>query len=59
VTAGAEVDLPDGLYAVVEQDWVAGFVVEAGRVTMCAPILRRKIAYWATRARRVESPEPA
>jgi hypothetical protein len=45
--------LPDGLYAVVQPRWVAGFVIEAGRVTMCAPILRRRLPYWITVARRV------
>lgn len=52
--------IPDGLYAVVEPKWVAGFVVEAGRVTMRAPILRRRIAHWVTVARPVplSPPEP-
>jgi hypothetical protein len=43
--------LPDGLYAVVQPEWVAGFVVEGGEVTMCAPILRRRPGWWTTRAR--------
>jgi hypothetical protein len=43
----------DGLYRVVTSYLCAGFVVEGGRVTMCAPILRRKLAYWMTVARRV------
>lgn len=41
----------DGLYAVVTDDWVAGFVIEEGEVTMCAPILRKRLPYWKTRAR--------
>ena len=46
--------LPDGLYAVVTQTWVAGFVVERGHVTMCAPILRRRLLdHWMHQARRV------
>lgn len=45
------VDLRDGLWAVVQPKWIAGFVVEDGRVTMCAPILRRKLGWWATQAR--------
>lgn len=45
--------LKDGLYAVVTDTWVAGFVIENGRVTMCAPILRKRLAYWMTKARRV------
>ena len=24
----------------------AGFVVEGGKVTACAPVLRKRIAYW-------------
>lgn len=50
--------LADGLYAVVQPKWVAGFVVEDGQVTMCPPILRRKLAQWMHLARRVE-PTPA
>lgn len=45
--------LPDGLYRVVTPYLCAGFVVENGRVARCAPILRRKMAYWATVARLV------
>lgn len=41
----------DGLWAVVTDTWVAGFVVRGGRVVDCAPILRRRIDYWRTRAR--------
>jgi hypothetical protein len=43
----------DGLYRVVTRSFVAGFVVERGRVTRCAPILRRRLAYWITRAERI------
>jgi len=35
----------DGLYRVVAARYVAGFVVEGGRVTRCAPILRRHCEY--------------
>lgn len=45
--------LPDGLYAVVTSYLCAGFVVDGGRVTMCAPILRKNLNYWMTIARRV------
>jgi hypothetical protein len=31
----------------------AGFVVEHGRVTCCAPILRKRLRYWMTQAHRV------
>jgi hypothetical protein len=38
----------DGLYRVVTSHLVAGFVIRAGQVVQCAPILRRKIDYWKT-----------
>lgn len=41
----------DGLWRVELRDICAGFVVEGGRVTRCAPILRRSFrafAYYAT-----------
>lgn len=43
--------MKDGLYAVVMKNWAAGFVVEGGKVTMCAPILRKRLGYWMTVAR--------
>lgn len=51
---GAEGLLPvtDGLYRVTTSYLCAGFVVENGRVTRCAPILRKRIAYWMTIAKR-------
>lgn len=45
--------MKDGLYRVTTSYLCAGFVIENGRVTMCAPILRRKLAYWRTIAKRV------
>lgn len=45
--------LVDGLYQVTTDYLCAGFVVENGRVTMFAPILRRRFAYWKSIARRV------
>lgn len=47
------VDLDDGTYAVVtprrwKAPFVAGFVVEDGTITDCAPILDRKLGMWAT-----------
>lgn len=41
--------LKDGLYAVDVQGICAGFVVEGGLVTQCAPILARKLWYWVTK----------
>ena len=38
----------DGLYRVTTSYLCAGFVVEAGEVTRCAPILRKSIHYWRT-----------
>jgi hypothetical protein len=43
----------DGLYRVTTAYLCAGFVVERGRVTRCAPILRRRLAYWRTIAERI------
>lgn len=41
----------DGLYQVTTNYLCAGFVVESGAITRCAPILRKRIAYWQTIAR--------
>ena len=41
----------DGLYQVTHQGICAGFVVEQGQVTRCAPILRRRLTWWLTKAR--------
>lgn len=38
----------DGLYIVTTSYLCAAFIVEQGRVTMCAPILKRRLAYWRT-----------
>ena len=43
----------DGVYRVTTSYLCAGFVVEQGRVTWCAPILRRRLAYWSTLAVRL------
>jgi hypothetical protein len=43
----------DGLYRVVTDRFVAGFVIEAGQVTECAPILRRNLARWLPVAERI------
>lgn len=45
--------MPDGLYRVVTSYLCAGFVVRDGRVVECAPVLRKRLAYWRTVARRV------
>jgi hypothetical protein len=43
--------MTDGLYQVVKGNLAAGFVVENGVVTRCAPALRRRLAYWIKQAR--------
>ena len=48
-----EPGVSDGLYQVTTRYLCAGFMVESGRVTMCAPILRKKLAYWKTIAKKV------
>ena len=45
--------MPDGLYRVTTKYLCAGFVIEGGRLVMCAPILRKKIIYWRTVAVRI------
>lgn len=43
----------DGLYQVTTSYLCAGFVVERGRVAMCAPILKKRLQYWKTIAKRI------
>jgi hypothetical protein len=45
--------MTDGLYQVTNHYLCAGFVIEGDRVTMRAPILRKKIGYWRTIARKM------
>lgn len=40
----------DGLYRVVTSYFVAGFEIHKGKVTHCAPILRKRINFWKTQA---------
>lgn len=42
--------MTDGLYVVTTNYLCAAFAVEGGRITKCAPILWKRISYWATRA---------
>jgi hypothetical protein len=46
--------MPDGLYIVTTKHFVAGFVVESGLVTRCAPILRKRLEHWIDIAQCVE-----
>jgi hypothetical protein len=48
--------MKDGLYRVTTSYLCAGFVIEEGKVTECAPILRKKLAYWKTLAVRIAGP---
>lgn len=40
--------MKDGLYQVTTSYLCAGFVVKDGQVTISAPILRKRLAYWVT-----------
>ena len=40
--------MSDGLYRVTTSHLCAGFVIERGKVTRCAPILKKRLAYWLT-----------
>jgi hypothetical protein len=44
----------DGLYHVTNDHFSAAFRVEDGQVTWCAPILRKRLAYWMTVAERID-----
>ena len=43
----------DGLYQVQHKGIAAGFAVEHGEVTDCAPVLRKRLDWWRTQATRV------
>ena len=47
------ISIADGLYQVTTSYLCAGFVVANGKVARCAPILRRKLSYWITVAKRI------
>lgn len=47
------VPLPDGLYRVSTPYLCAGFVVQGGYVTDCAPILQRRFSHWIARAQAI------
>lgn len=42
--------MKNGLYLVNHKGITAAFVMRDDRVTVCAPILRREIEYWKTKA---------
>ena len=45
--------MPDGLYQVVAGSLCAGVVIKGGVVIACAPVLRRRLAYWLMLAVRI------
>jgi hypothetical protein len=45
--------MKDGLYRITTPHFCAGFVVENGKVTRCAPILRHKLDYWMMLAEKI------
>jgi hypothetical protein len=47
------IQLRDGLYLVNHGTICAGFVVRGGKVTVCPPILRKRIGFFAGIARYV------
>jgi hypothetical protein len=57
------ISLKDGLYVVNHGATTAGFVVREGKITVCAPILRKNIEFFARKAKfiptNVELPPPA
>ena len=42
--------MKDGLYQVQTSYFTAGFVIKNGRIIQIAPILRKRIEYWKTKA---------
>lgn len=46
--------LEDGTYQVTYGSICAAFVVEKGKITQIAPILRDKIQYWITIAKKID-----
>lgn len=55
MNGGLTIPLADGLYVVSTLHFVAGFTVERCKIKECAPILRKRIAYWSSIAIPVET----
>ena len=53
IEAGLKAQMDDGVYQVTTSYLCAGFVIQNGRVALCAPILRSKLSYWMTIAKQV------
>lgn len=47
--------MKNGLYQVTYKGICAGFSIENGRVTSCAPVLRSRIEFWVTIAKLIKS----
>ncbi len=47
--------MKDGLYQVNTKYLCAGFVIRNNKIIACAPILKRKISFWKTIAKIVNS----
>lgn len=45
--------MKDGLYRVTYKGICAGFVIKNNKVVKCAPILRKKLSFWKTIAKRI------
>jgi len=45
--------MKDGVYQVTTKYLCAGFVIKDGKVVACAPILKNKLTYWITIAKRI------
>lgn len=47
--------MKDGLYQITKPCLCAGFVIKNGKVdtNICAPILKKKLSYWKTIAKRI------
>lgn len=45
--------LPDGLYQVRAKYFEASFEIKNGAIIRCAPILKRNLTYWITKAERI------
>ena len=48
------IPLADGLYRVINPYLCGGFVIRAGAVVICAPILRKNMDYWMSIAKPVK-----
>ena len=45
----------EGLYRICTPRLCAGFVLREGKVIACAPVLRRRLAYWRKIAASIEA----